>query len=371
MSQSELKVVSTFSGAGGIDLGFSAAGFKTVFATDIWDVACETLSVNSVAASIKCDDSANIDFRSAVSTVTDPDDIDVVVGGPPCPPYSKSRFYLKSKPRALEDDLSHTLIDYIRCINEIRPKVLFFENVHGFVYKPHQQSFVLLTSELQKIGYQLSFGVVNCADYGVPQTRERFICVGTRSDMPSFQFPEPTHQALPADSNRKYQIEEDRLTNIGRDIEIDTNVLQPWVTAGDAIGDIDFLLAEDDLKRAGSKHKHLLEKVPPGDNYLFFTEHRGHPNPEFLWRSRYWSFLLKLSPERPSWTIQASFSNNMGPFHWRNRFLRIEEIKRLQTIPDKHLLEGEFLDQWRLVGNGVPPELARVFAEAIKNQLFA
>lgn len=366
-----IKVVSTFSGAGGIDLGFATAGFETVFATDVWDIACDTLARNNVAEVIRCENSANINFRSEVSTVTNPDEIDVVIGGPPCPPYSKSRFYLKSKPRALEDDLSHTLIDYIRCIDELRPKVLFFENVHGFVYKPHQQSFDVLKSELERFGYQLRYGVVNCADFGIPQTRERFICVGTRGDLPAFKFPERTHKAPPPDPGNRYLIEEDRLALIADDPYVDNQAgIKFWMTAGDAIGDIDFLLEEDDQKRAGSKHKHLLEQVPPGDNYLYFTEHRGHPNPQFKWRSRYWSFLLKLSPERPSWTIQASFSNNMGPFHWRNRFLRVEEIKRLQTLPDNYHLSGEFLDQWRLVGNGVPPKLAEVFAREIKSQLF-
>jgi len=118
--------------------------------------------------------------------------------------------------------------------------------------------------------------------------------------------------------------------------------------------------------QAGSKHKDLLKLVPPGDNYLFFTEERGHPEPLFIWRSRYWSFLLKLSKERPSWTIQASHSNNMGPFHWKNRFLRIGEIKRIQTFPDDYQLTGAFKDQWRQVGNAVPAKLAEVFALQLK-----
>ena len=99
----------------------------------------------------------------------------------------------------------------------------------------------------------------------------------------------------------------------------------PWVTCKDAIGDFDYPLKEDKDKIPGSKDKDLLKLVPPGDNYLFFTKKRNHPKPLFKWRSRYWSFLLKLSPSKPSWTIQASFSNNMGPFHWKNRFLRIQE----------------------------------------------
>ena len=109
----------------------------------------------------------------------------------------------------------------------------------------------------------------------------------------------------------------------------------------------------------------LLLQIPPGDNYLYFTEKRGHPNPIFKWKSRYWTFLLKLTPDRPSWTIQASISNNQGPFHWRNRFLRIEEIKRIQTFDDDYKLAGDFKEQWRQVGNAVPAKLAEVFANSI------
>ena len=72
-----------------------------------------------------------------------------------------------------------------------------------------------------------------------------------------------------------------------------------------------------------------------------------------------------MSPDRPSWTIQASFSNNQGPFRWKNRFLRIEEIKRLQTIDDDYVLCGEFKDQWRQVGNAVPSDLAQIIAKEI------
>ena len=78
---------------------------------------------------------------------------------------------------------------------------------------------------------------------------------------------------------------------------------------------------------------------------------------------------MKLSPDRPSWTIQASFSNNQGPFHWQNRFLRIEEIKRLQTFPDKYILAGDFKEQWRQIGNAVPPQLAYILAEKLREYL--
>lgn len=147
-------------------------------------------------------------------------------------------------------------------------------------------------------------------------------------------------------------------------------VRKPWVTAGEAIGDLDTDANADDAGPfAGGKYHDLLCEIPPGDNYLYFTAKRGHPNPRFVWRSRYWSFLLKLSPGLPSWTIQARRSNNLGPLHWRNRILRIEEVKRLQTFPDAWHLSGTIERQWRQVGNAVPPLLAEALGQALHRQL--
>jgi DNA (cytosine-5)-methyltransferase 1 len=89
----------------------------------------------------------------------------------------------------------------------------------------------------------------------------------------------------------------------------------------------------------------------------------------FGWRQRYWSYLLKLSPYLPSWTIQARRSNNMGPFHWRSRILRISEVMRLQTFPDNWQLSGTVERQWRQIGNAVPPLLACVLGTALAEQL--
>ena len=233
----------------------------------------------------------------------------------------------------------------------LNQKFFFFENVHGFFFKPHKPALDFFESECKKIGYNLSYKVINCADYGIPQIRQRFICVGSLKEYAVFKFPENTH------INKKK-------------LDLFSGNKKEWINCKQAIGDLDTPLPEDKDNLAGSKHKYLLKLIPPGENYLFFTKERGHPKPEFKWRSRYWSFLLKLSPKEPSWTIQASFSNNMGPFHWKNRFLRINEIKRIQTFPDNYKLTGNFKDQWRLVGNAVPPLLTKVISKEIKKQLF-
>jgi DNA (cytosine-5)-methyltransferase 1 len=340
------KIVSVFSGVGGIDFGFEKAGFEIVFATDIWNKACESLKANFPNTEIVCDSIENIDFKKIKKKYKV---IDGLVGGPPCPPFSKSRFYRKEKERGIKDeDGFMTVSNYFRAVEELNPKFFFFENVHGFVFKPHQSALEMVERESQRLGYNIFHSVLNAADYGIPQTRQRFICVGVKKSMDHFKIPKQTHS----------------------DPDKPIKGTKPWVNCGQILNDIDIDLPDDSKMVAGSKHKELLKLVPPGDNYLFFTKERHHPKPIFKWRSRYWSFLLKLSPERPSWTIQASHSNNMGPFHWKNRFLRIEEIKRIQSFDDSHIFIGSYKDQWRQIGNAVPPLLAYRIANEIKKQYF-
>jgi DNA (cytosine-5)-methyltransferase 1 len=334
------KVLSLFSGCGGLDLGFKKAGYHTVFATDVWDMACKSLEMNHMADTVVCDDVRKLDFVQYKGK------IDVVIGGPPCPPYSQTRHYLLGKVGGFEDEKAGFAVpEYFRAIKEIQPKIFMFENVDGFTFKTYKEPMAFVQATSEALGYNISYKVVNAANYGVPQTRKRFICIGIKKELGSFKFPEETHAEMPTDKKLR------------------------WVTCGDVIDDMAYVTEEEKKQRPGSKDYELLLQIPPGDNYLYFTEKRGHPQPIFKWKSRYWTFLLKLSPNRPSWTIQASFSNNQGPFHWNNRFLRIEEIKRIQTIDDDYKLAGDFKEQWRQVGNAVPTKLAYIFAKEILKYL--
>lgn len=330
------NIVSLFSGAGGLDLGFHKAGFHTVLATDVWNIACESLRINNMADNIICEDIRKLDFSQYR------DSVDVVIGGPPCPPYSQTRHYLTNKAGGFDDEKAGFAVpEFFRAIEDINPKVFLFENVDGFTFKTYEEPMEFLKERSENLGYNITYKVVNAANYGVPQTRKRFICIGVKKELGVFEFPAETHS------------------------EEGDNTKKKWVTCGEVLSDYDNITEEEKLQRPGSKDYELLLQIPPGDNYLYFTEKRGHPNPIFKWKSRYWTFLLKLTPDRPSWTIQASISNNQGPFHWRNRFLRIEEIKRIQTFDDDYKLAGDFKEQWRQVGNAVPAKLAEVFANSI------
>jgi DNA (cytosine-5)-methyltransferase 1 len=164
------------------------------------------------------------------------------------------------------------------------------------------------------------------------------------------EFPTPTHSG-PHETRKNWD------TSLGA-----------HVTTGEAIGD---LSARDDLREpneeVNGRYGHLLPDIPPGDNYLFYTQKRGHPTPLFKWRSRFWSFLLKLDPLQPSPTIQAQPGPYVGPFHWQNRRLRLPEIKRLQTFPDDYEIVGSRRSAQMQIGNAVPPLLAEQIARSLRS----
>ena len=344
-----LKCVSLFSGCGGLDLGLHRAGFRVVLANDNDPYCGESYRMNFPGTLFHLGPVSDLDSRERVIELSKGScrgTIDLLAGGPPCPPFSKSRFYLKDKPRALADTVAaDTLGGYLAVLELLRPRAFLLENVFGLAYHVHRDALKFVLDRAKDLGYSCSYQVLNAADFGVPQIRERLFLIGVLAG--AFLFPEPTHV-----SSAK--------------ADLFSGARLPWVTAGQAISDLDTDENADDRGHfAGGRYHNLLDQIPPGDNYLYFTEKRGHPNPVFGWRTRYWSFLLKLSPNLPSWTIQARRSNNMGPFHWRNRILRIEEIKRLQTFPGDWLLAGSVERQWRQIGNAVPPFLAERIGHAL------
>lgn len=339
--------ISLFSGCGGLDLGLQRAGFRILAATDNDPIVARAHAENFPGVTFICKRIGLLtaaELRVAAG-LSPGESLDLLAGGPPCPPFSKSRFYRKDKPRSLKDPVAaETIGGYLKLLKELRPKAFVLENVKGLAYGVHRDALKAIRVQAEHMGYSVSVSVLNAADFGVPQIRERCIVIGSLEG--PIDFPLPTHAKGGGGG------------------------LEPWVGCGKVLRDLDTKAnASDEGHFAGGQHHGLLRKIPPGDNYLFFTKKRGHRRPKFEWRSRYWSFLLKLSPDLPSWTIQARRSNNMGPFHWRNRILRIAEIKRLQTFPDEFQLAGTVEQQWRQIGNAVPPRLAKVLGERIAEHL--
>jgi DNA (cytosine-5)-methyltransferase 1 len=335
--------ISLFSGAGGLDLGAEQAGYEVRAAVE-WDRdAAATMEKNFnhlmspvLQKDIMITPTRDILLAAGLRPGQRPD---LLVGGPPCTPFSKSGFWLEWKREGLDPDAS-LLQAYTRVLDDARPRRFVLENVYALTYnnKASRPAFERLLREIHAAGYHCQAKVLNAADYGVPQARPRLFIVGVPKDEPLPHLPPPTHGGL-------------------WERRVSGDPQCPHITAGQALAD---LVTDPEPEEAvNGKYGHLLPDIPPGDNYLFYTSERGHANPLFKWRSKYWSFLLKLSPGKPSPTIQAQPGPYVGPFHWENRRLRIGEIKRLFTYPDDFELVGSRASMQAQLGNSVPPLLAK------------
>lgn len=367
---SALPVVSLFSGAGGLDLAVERADAeplvpddrgsgiaKVAVATDYNAPALETLSRNfshtrSINGDIRLLDSDALLEAGGLR----PSEPVLVVGGPPCTPFSKSGFWLEQK-RESRDPNASLLDEYVRVVRETLPEAFILENVQGLTYKTHKAQFDRLIQGLEELGYNPQWKVLLAADYGVPQLRRRVFVVGRR-DGKKFEFPKPTHSGWSEHT---------------RDFD---KGLIPHVTASSAFQGLIANSAADEF--VGGQYGELAAEIPPGQNYLWHTSRYGGRD-HFEWRSRYWTFLLRLDPNRPSSTLQAQPGPYVGPFHWENsltddgiervRRLRVPEMLRLMSFPDDFKVPTGRADVQRQLGNAVPLELGKAVARALLTQL--
>jgi DNA (cytosine-5)-methyltransferase 1 len=350
-SVSDLPAISLFSGAGGLDLGVERAGYSVCASVESDRDASETLRRNFPDSAILERDIRTLHADEILDAAgLARGEAALLVGGPPCTPFSKSGNWLEYKRKGLDPEAS--LLDhYLRILFGTLPRAFLLENVYGLAYRNHNAPWLdKLLVAARDLGYHVRYRVFLAADYGVPQCRQRLFVVGSREREP--ELPEPTHSG-PHETRTNYD-----------------RTLPPHVTTGIAIGDLE---DRDDLREpeeiVDGKYGHLLPGIPPGDNYLFYTAKRGHPAPLFGWRKRFWSFLLKLSPTEPSPTIQAQPGPYVGPFHWQDRRLRLLEIKRIQTFPDDHEIVGSRRSAQVQIGNAVPPLLAEQIAGALSGAI--
>lgn len=342
------RIISLYTGAGGMDLGFEAAGFDTAVSVESDHDCCETLRKNRPRWKVierSISDVATDEILETAGLMRE--EADLVVGGPPCQPFSKAGFWVRGDSLRLDDPRAGTLGAYMRVVREALPAAFVLENVEGLVQQGRDEGLQLLLAAVRWINrkhgtcYRPEFRVMNAADYGVPQLRTRVFMVASR-DGTRFKFPEPTHSP-------------NALTG-----------LEARRTAWDALADVRPDPAED-LELRG-KWARLLPSIPEGHNYLWHTA-RGGGRPLFGWRTRYWSFLLKLAKDKPSWTLQAQPGPAIGPFHWENRRLSARELCRIQTFPDDVQLVGPRGSVQKQAGNAVPSLLAEVLGREIRVQL--
>ena len=348
-----LKALSLYTGMGGLDFGFEAAGFTTVAAVEADPAVAATIRLNRKWEVLQ----ESLDPRRATAVcasaaIQDAGRIDIVIAGPPCQPFSKAAYWREDGASGLDDPRSKTLSAFLRVVALTRPRAFLLENVPGFAAPGHSGGLdrvlkgVARLNSLLGTRYQVRWSKLNAADFGVPQIRERVFLIAA-DDGREFVFPKPTH-----------------ISAAFRDSD---TALPAHTTCWDAIGDL--AEQEDESLLMRGKWAGLLPSIPEGENYLWHTD-RGGGLPLFGWRTRYWTFLLKLAKHRPSWTIQSQSGSASGPFHWSNRRLSATELFRLQTFPTDVRGNAGRTQMQRMVGNAVPSLLAEVLAREIRHQFF-
>lgn len=335
-----VNTLSLFSGGGGLDIGFHDAGFKILEMVEVDSRFAKTLDANSGYGKYLGESKANcIDIRNFVPH--DDLEVDFIIGGPPCQTFSAAGRRAAGV-QGTDDDRGRLFWEYVRLLEQLEPKGFLFENVYGITGAQNGQAWKEIQFAFANTGYKILHRILDAADFGVPQHRERLFIVGIKKG--SYRFPKPTHGP-------------------------DSTGGTPYYSAGEALESI--VGANGKVQNGlGGRYGHLLDEIPPGLNYSFFTEKMGHPSPLFAWRSKFSDFLYKADPNRPIRTVKAQGGQYTGPFHWRNRKFTIKELKRLQTFPDSYELVGGNEVAIHQIGNSVPPQLARILALSILEQVF-
>lgn len=359
-----LKTLDLFSGCGGLSLGFEQAGFKVKLANDIWSIALKTFVKNfSHVITIQGDINKPEIQRQIVEACNN--EIDIVIGGPPCQAYSLAGS------RDPEDPRGKLFNSYVDIVKKIKPKAFVIENVKGILSMKHfrigtpekikerhmeiirerksksQKVSIeslnyhienylipvtkLITNTFKKIGYKVEFTQLNSANYGVPQERLRVFFIGTKSGK-KIKFPRITH------SNKR------------------TLDLKPYVTLKEAIGDLPFpeVSKEDEVYIGSYSPIYMSRNRRRGWNEVSYTIQAGQRH-------------IPLHPESPPMT-------KMGEDEWKFgdgpiRRLSVRECARVQTFPDSFEFYGSTAYKYKQIGNAVPPLLGKKVAESVLDLL--
>ncbi|MCL2125918.1 MAG: DNA cytosine methyltransferase [Oscillospiraceae bacterium] len=354
------NIIDLFCGCGGFSLGFRNAGFNIKLGIDLWSDAIDTFKRNFPEAL-----ALNIDIDEVSSNLVENlldiscNEIDVVIGGPPCQGFSVSG-------KRKEDDPRNALYkSFVTLVGAIRPKIFIMENVPGIVRLFDGKVMERIIGDFSALGYGVSYQILSADRYGVPQHRRRVFIVGISKYKVKHtqEFTFPCH-------------------------DIENGIETQMITCKDAISDLDFVpddivLGEDIdyglpasteyqvLMRAGStrlrnhsvtlhseRTKEIIAMVPDGCNYKSL--------PPDLWNTRKVNIAwTRMDSNKPCFTIDTGHNHH---FHYRaNRVPTVRESARIQSFPDLFEFSGIKTSQLRQVGNAVPPILAEAIArEAVK-----
>ncbi len=332
---SEVAVIGLFSGAGGLDLGVAWAGGDVRLSIDNDPIACETMRRNPVhhpGQVLEADVTTLNGRRLRRLADVGRADLCIVIGGPPCQPFSKAAYWTDPgddsrfrrarargetapKPTPITEakpDARRTLVqEFWRLVTEIKPNGFVFENVPSITHPRSRKILDGLIEDAQGAGYGVRLLRVNAVEYGVPQCRHRVIVLGLRGGVPEQAEPMHTDGTEPS------------LLRL------------PAVTAGQALRPLQDDQYFEPEEVVTGRWAQQLREIPPGWNYKYLTKWAGHPAPSFEAETRFWHFLLKLHPDRPSWTVPANPGPWVGPFHWGSA--GVVGVGQARPLGNRHL----------------------------------
>jgi DNA (cytosine-5)-methyltransferase 1 len=348
---SKIQTIGFFSGAGGLDIGAQLAGSKVISSLDFDKDSVATMRNNKYFSHSEhfhkdIKECSALDYSKTIKS-HNPEKL-ILVGGPPCQPFSKAGYWVTHKNRLGSEDPRNMIGNYLRMIEEISPDGFILENVESILHPKNVQAVQDLKEAIDKLGYKFIIYRANAADFGVPQKRKRVFFIASK-------------KGIKGEPIKTHGDEKSRLLN---------NELRPHERVIDWIGKFDSeKYFEPQELTTGKTYDEELKQIPPGKNYFALTERDGHSNPKFEANKRFWSFLLKLHPNLPSWTIAAQPGPWVGPFHWNNRRLRVPEIAALQTFPEDYHFIGKRRSIQKQIGNAVPSLLGKSIVESLIQSL--
>lgn len=342
MASKEYTAIDLFSGAGGLHLGFEAMGFKINLCVDNNDIVEKTHKRNFPDIPI-----INRDINSVgseeIKSYLDGGKVDIIIGGPPCQGFSTIGKRASSDPekRAKKDPRNELVITYARIIRDLKPKFIVMENVKGILSLDNGTYLRNVLNILRESGYDVDYKLINMADYGVPEIRERVIIIGNRIGLP-VAFPKPDHSDNPNDK------------------------LPQWKRCWDVLEDLENMPDSPAFNHVALKHteKNIAryKLIPEGGR---LPEDQLPPE---LYRRNFGNTFKRLNRNAPALTMVPG--NDAFPIHPSlNRSLTVREAARIQTFPDSFVFEGNRRQQGHQVGNAVPPLFSKKLAKFILEQI--
>ena len=343
-----MNAIDLFCGAGGLSYGFEKAGVNILLGIDNDAMALKVFEKNHKNAKSICGDITQLHYNDIKELIGDTT-IDLIIGGPPCQGMSLSG------PRKFDDPRNKLYLSYIRFVQEIKPKAFVIENVPGLVSLFKGQIKNSIIERLTNLGYKVGYRILCAADYGVPQSRKRVVFVGLKKEF--FDFDRIK--------------EEDMVT-----CEMALSDLPPLIDSlGEDPAEYETLPQNEyqKLMRKNSvqvhnhiaaahseKVRNIIALVPDGGNYKDLPdEYRNTRNFHVAW--------TRFRSDKPAPTIDTGHRHH---FHYKyNRVPTVRECARLQSFPDDFIFEGNKTQQFRQVGNAVPPIMAKAIAEALLEYL--